>query len=52
VDWLFDNDGIIAVCRAAHDGDAGGAARGNDANYLTFHRFRGFGQMNLPITKP
>jgi hypothetical protein len=39
VDWLFEGDDIIAVCRTAFDDGQGGAANYHDANYLTFHRF-------------
>lgn len=38
VDWLFDGDDIIAVCRTAWDG----AHNFHDANYLTFHRIANF----------
>jgi hypothetical protein len=42
VDWLFDGDDLIAACRTAFDDDTGGAHNNHDANYLTFHRVRGF----------
>jgi hypothetical protein len=42
VDWLFDGDDIIAACRTAFDDREGGAHNYHDANYLTFHRFKGF----------
>jgi len=42
VDWLFDGDDIVAVSRTAFDDDEGSAANFHDANYLTFHRIRGF----------
>ena len=38
VDWLFDGDDIIAVCRTAWDS----AHNFHDANYLTFHRIASF----------
>jgi hypothetical protein len=38
VDWLFDDDDLIAVCRTACDDGQGGAHSYHDANYLTFHR--------------
>ena len=38
VDWLFEGDDIIAVSRTAWDG----AHRPHDANYMTFHRIKGF----------
>jgi hypothetical protein len=42
VDWLFDGDDIVAVCRTAHDDAEGGAHNHHDANYLTFHRVPDF----------
>lgn len=42
VDWLFDGDDIIAVCRTAFDDGEGGAHNYHDANFLTFHRIAGF----------
>jgi hypothetical protein len=42
VDWLFEGDDLIAVCRTAFDDGLGGARRAHDANYLTFHRIPGF----------
>jgi hypothetical protein len=42
VDWLFEGDDIIAVCRTAFDDEGGGAANYHDANYMTFHRIAGF----------
>jgi len=41
-DWLLDGEDIIAVIRTAFDDEAGGAHNAHDANFLTFHRFRGF----------
>jgi len=40
VDWLFDNNDIIFVCRTAFDDKFDGAHRAHDANYLTFHRIK------------
>ncbi|MBN1672274.1 MAG: exo-alpha-sialidase [Kiritimatiellae bacterium] len=37
-DWQFDGEDIIAVCRTAFDD----APNFHDANYLTFHRVKGF----------
>jgi hypothetical protein len=46
VDWLFEGDDIIAVCRTAW-GEGEAAARNNhDANYLTFHRWQNFRSLN------
>jgi hypothetical protein len=42
VDWLFDGEDLIAVCRSAFDDTRGGAHNYHDANFLTFHRFTGF----------
>jgi hypothetical protein len=44
VDWQFDRDDIVALCRTAYDDGEGGANNYHDANYLTFHRFKGFRQ--------
>ena len=38
VDWQFDGDDIVAVSRTAY----GDSRNFHDANYLTFHRVRGF----------
>ena len=42
VDWLFDGDDLIAAVRTAFDDDETGANNQHDANYLTFHRIKGF----------
>ncbi len=42
VDWQFDGDDLIAVCRTAYDDDQGGAHTYHDANFLTFHRIANF----------
>jgi hypothetical protein len=42
VDWLFDGDDLIAVCRTAYDDGLGGAHNYHDANFLTFHRVANF----------
>src|SRR5579863_7137761 len=42
VDWLFEGQDLIAVCRTAFDDATGGAHNNHDANYLTFHRIRNF----------
>ena len=41
-DWQFDGPDIAAVARTAFDDEDGGAPRGHDANYLTFHRIANF----------
>jgi hypothetical protein len=42
VDWQFDGDDLIAVCRTAYDDAQGGAHNYHDANFLTFHRVKNF----------
>jgi hypothetical protein len=42
VDWQFDGDDLIAVCRTAYDDDEGGAHSYHDANFLTFYRIVNF----------
>jgi len=41
VDWQFDGDDIVAVARSAQPDGLGGAASAHNANFLTFHRFKG-----------
>ncbi len=45
VDWLFEGDDIIAVCRTAHEDGIGGARNNHDANFMTFHRIRNFREL-------
>jgi len=47
VDWLFDGEDIIAVCRTAFDDGREGAHNFHDANFLTFHRFTNFRRLTL-----
>lgn len=47
VDWLFEAEDIIAVCRTAYEDGLGGANNNHDANFLTFHRFGGFRKLTL-----
>lgn len=42
VDWLFDGDDIIFLCRTAYNDEQGGANNNHDANFLTFHRISDF----------
>ena len=42
VDWQFEGNDIIAVSRTAFDDEEGGAHRGHDANFMTFHRISQF----------
>lgn len=46
-DWQFHGEDIVAVVRTACDDGLGGAHNAHDANYLTFHRFRGFRRLGL-----
>ena len=45
IDWLFENEDIIAVSRTAYDDGLGGAHNAHDANYITFHRIHDFRQL-------
>ncbi|MBM3859874.1 MAG: exo-alpha-sialidase [Verrucomicrobia bacterium] len=47
VDWQFECDDIIAVCRTAYDDGLGGARNNHDANYLTFHRVSNFRKLTM-----
>lgn len=42
VDWLFEGNDIIYVCRTAFDDAEGGARNNHDANFLTFHRISNY----------
>lgn len=42
LDWLFEGDDLAVVCRTAYDDGLGGAHNFHDANYMTFHRIKGF----------
>jgi len=42
VDWLFEGNDIIWVCRTAADDGKTGARNNHDANFLTFHRLPSF----------
>ncbi|QDV04920.1 hypothetical protein Poly30_04140 [Planctomycetes bacterium Poly30] len=49
-DWQFDGDDLIAAVRTAHDEDSGDeegadAHNAHDANYLTFHRWKDFREL-------
>ena len=48
VDWLFEGNDIIAVCRTAWDDESGGAHNFHDANFMTFHRIRNFRKLKGP----
>jgi hypothetical protein len=45
IDWLFENEDIIAVSRTAFDDGLGGAHNAHDANYITFHRIGNFREL-------
>lgn len=47
VDWLFENDDLIAVSRTAYDDGLEGAHNQHDANFLTFHRVKDFRQLEM-----
>lgn len=52
VDWLFEDEDIIAVCRTAYDDGEGGARNFHDANYLTFHRIENFRSKTMADSVP
>jgi hypothetical protein len=52
VDWLFEGNDIIAVCRTAFDDESGGAHNAHDANYMTFHRIRNFRRLTGGTASP
>jgi len=47
VDWQFDGDDLVAVCRLAWDG-----LNYHDANFITFHRLRNFRTLTLADSPP
>ena len=52
VDWHFDGPDMVAVCRTAFDDGMGGAHNAHDANFLTFHRIRGFRALTMDDSVP
>jgi hypothetical protein len=52
VDWQFDGDDLIAVCRTAYDDGLGGAHNYHDANFLTFHRWKNFRDLRMVSSLP
>ncbi len=52
VDWSFDGDDIIAVCRTAYNDGIGGARNNHDANFLTFHRIENFRALTMTDSVP
>jgi hypothetical protein len=53
-DWLIDGNDIIATVRTAYDDGIGGAHNNHDANFLTFHRFHNFRELDMDdsVTMP
>lgn len=47
LDWQFDGDDIVAVCRTSWDG-----ANYHDANRITFHRVKNFRRLTLADSPP
>ena len=47
VDWLFEGEDMIAVCRTAFNDGLGGAHNNHDANFLTFHRIKDFRSLTM-----
>lgn len=52
VDWLFEGDDLIVASRTAYDDGLGGAHRGHDANFLTFHRVKNFRTLEMADSVP
>jgi hypothetical protein len=46
-DWLIEGGDLIAAIRTAYDEPAGQAHNQHDANYLTFHRWKGFRELTM-----
>jgi hypothetical protein len=47
VDWQFDGEDLVAVCRLAWNG-----LNYHDANFITFHRIRNFRTLTLAASPP
>ena len=52
IDWQFDGEDLIAASRTAWDDAEGGAHRGHDANFLTFHRWKNFRSLTRKDDSP
>ena len=52
VDWVFDDQDIVALSRTACDDGLGGAHNQHDANFLTFHRITGFRELTMDDSAP
>jgi len=46
VDWHFEGDDIIFLCRTGYDDSLGGANNCHDSNYITFHRIKNFRKLS------
>lgn len=51
-DFMIEGDEILALVRTAFDDYGGGAVRGHDANYITFHRWAGFRDRTINDSVP
>lgn len=47
LDWQFEADDIVALSRTAYDDASGGPHNQHDANFITFHRVRGFRELGM-----
>lgn len=47
LDWLFEGDDMIVASRTAYGRGERAAHRQHDANYLTFHRIKGFRGLDM-----
>ncbi len=45
VDWLFEGNNIIVLCRTAYNDGKEDARNNHDANFLTFHRIEDFREL-------
>jgi len=45
VDWLFEGNDMIVLCRTAYNDGKVDAKNYHDANFLTFHRIEGFREL-------
>lgn len=52
VDWHFEGPDMVAACRTAYSDGFGGAHNAHDANFLTFHRIRGFRGLTMQDSVP
>lgn len=52
VDWAFEGNDIISVCRTSFEDGLGGAHSNHDANFVTFNRWHDFRLLNTRQPKP